>query len=221
MRFCQNGSQPIRTSLSTASNANISSGFVHSNHTLIPYKSQTSLKTWAFSASTHSKEAASKAKCLLLIIRRFFIQLSVSTFTTFYSPLARSYLDYVFQSCSSNFTAYVDCLERIQWLVMRLIKRFRRLPYEERLRRLGLYSLNKDHLRGHLILLHTKWSLKDWISTPFPFLFRYCGQGWEVVELFRVLGGALAERRPSQFGFWTVSKILSLPSFPSSQSNTS
>ncbi len=55
------------------------------------------------------------------------------------------------QACSPNPVADADCLEQIRRLETRILKGFRSLPREGRLRRLGLHSLNRRHLRGDLI----------------------------------------------------------------------
>ncbi len=45
-------------------------------------------------------------------------------------------------------------MERMQRLATRMVKGMRKLPYEERLRRLNLFSLARRHLRGDLILAY-------------------------------------------------------------------
>ncbi len=84
------------------------------------------------------------------MIKWSFAELSVSAFAALYNTLVRPHLEYAIQSCSPNFVADADCLERIQRLATRLVKAFRRLPYEERLRRLGLHFSNWRRLRGDL-----------------------------------------------------------------------
>ncbi len=54
------------------------------------------------------------------------------------------------QACSPDLVADADSLERIQRLA-KLVKGFRRLSYEEQLRRQHLHSLNWRRLRGDLI----------------------------------------------------------------------
>ncbi len=87
-----------------------------------------------FSPSIWCKEAAFKVRPMLN-----------------YNTLVRPHLEYALQASSPTLVAGVDCLEQIQRLATSLVKGFRRLPYEERLRRLGLHSLRRRPLRGDLI----------------------------------------------------------------------
>ncbi len=45
-------------------------------------------------------------------------------------------------------------MERIQRLATRMVKGMRELPYEDRLRRLNIFSLERRRLRGDLILAY-------------------------------------------------------------------
>ncbi len=82
----------------------------------------------------------------------------MSKFTPLYYTLVRAPLEYAIQACLPNLVADADCLERIQQLATRLVKGFRRLPYKERLRRLGLHSLNRHPIRGDLIAAYKVFS---------------------------------------------------------------
>ncbi len=55
------------------------------------------------------------------------------------------------QACSPNLVADINRLELIQRLSTRLVTGMRHLPYEERLQRLGLHSLQRRRLRVDLI----------------------------------------------------------------------
>ncbi len=62
------------------------------------------------------------------------------------------------QACSSNRITDAECLRQIQRLATSLVKGFRRLPYEDRLRRLGLHSLRGRRLRGDLMVVYNMFS---------------------------------------------------------------
>ncbi len=65
------------------------------------------------------------------------------------------------QLCSApSFFApvHLNHWHQIQRLTTRLVQGFRRLPYEERLRRLGLHSLRRRRLRGDLIVVYKMFS---------------------------------------------------------------
>ncbi len=102
------------------------------------------------------------------------------TFAALYNTLVRPHLEYAMQACTPNPIADDDCLEQIQRLATRLEKGFRRLPYEERLRWLGLHSLRRRRLRGDLIVVYKLFSRGLDLESSLIFLFRQCDQAWEV-----------------------------------------
>ncbi len=86
-------------------------------------------------------------------------ELLVPAFAVLYNWLVRPHLEYAMQACSPNLVADTGCLEQIQRLATRFVKGFHRLPYEERLRRLSLDSLNRVRLRGDVIVVYKMFSV--------------------------------------------------------------
>ncbi len=60
----------------------------------------------SFSPSVHCKEAASKARRMLFMIRRSFAELSVSAYAPLYNTLVRLHLEYAMQACSSGKSSF-------------------------------------------------------------------------------------------------------------------
>ncbi len=75
----------------------------------------------SFSSSITCREAASKARRMLVMIRWSFAELSVSTFASLYNTPVRHHLESALQAYTLNLFADADCLKKTQWLVRRLV----------------------------------------------------------------------------------------------------
>ncbi len=108
-----------------------------------------------FFPSVQCTETANKARRLIFMIRRSIQDHSKSAFIPLYEALVCPHLEYAMPACSPNLVADINHLERIQRFATRLVAGMRHLPYEERLQRLGLHSLQRPRLRDDFITTFT------------------------------------------------------------------
>ncbi len=86
------------------------------------------------------------------MIQRSFCELSKTAFTPLYCALVRPHLEYAMDVNTPTLRADKNQLERVQRLATRLVRGYRHVPYEERLRQVKLFSLERKGLRADLTL---------------------------------------------------------------------
>jgi len=97
--------------------------------------------------------AAQKAICILDCIKRSVVCRSREVILLLYSALMRRHLEYCTKMWSPQYRRDIDLLECIQRRATKMIQRMENLSHEDRLRKLGLFNLDKRRgAKGDMIV---------------------------------------------------------------------
>jgi len=88
---------------------------------------------------------------VLGMIKRSFSHISTESFKILYNTYVRPHLEYCVQVWNPYLKKDIVCLEKIQRRATKLVHGLNKMPYEQRLEALGLYTLQRRRLRGDLI----------------------------------------------------------------------
>ncbi len=107
--------------------------------------------TSTFKTSLHCQKATNRARLILFQLRRGFPVVTLDSFRPLFLALMRPILEYGQQASSPYLRRDIALMERHQRLVTRMVTDMKELPYEERLGRLNIISLERHRLRGDLL----------------------------------------------------------------------
>lgn len=123
----------------------------------------------SFKPSAQCIAAANKARRALFVLRGAVSSREANVWLPLYCAYVRPHLEYCVQAWSPYLKKDVEILEGVQRMATRWVKGLNDIPYEERLKRLNLFSLERRRLRGDLIEVY-KLTREASVESNGPFL---------------------------------------------------
>jgi len=122
--------------------------------------------------------AAKKAMSVLRLIKRTFSKIDVQDFNILYKCYVRPHLEYCIQAWSPHLLKDIRCLEKVQERATKLVTELKNLEYTDRLRKLGLTTLERRRLRGDLIEIYKILMGKE--NVDYGHFFQYADNSYEL-----------------------------------------
>lgn len=104
--------------------------------------------------SQNCARMAKRASLVQSLINRNLGRLEPECFRMLYSTYVRPHLEYNIQACPPTLIRDMKVLESVQRRATKRVIGLSQLSYEDRLKRLNLFTLSYRRLRGDLILIH-------------------------------------------------------------------
>ena len=127
-------------------------------------------------ASKHVDEAVLKASRVLGMINRNIVNKSKYVLLPLYTSLVRPHLEYCVQAWNPHLVKDIAKLERVQKRAVRMMNDVSGDSYEEKLKTLNLFSLEKRRVRGDMIAVFR--IIKGFDKVDSAKFFRFRNHTW-------------------------------------------